>query len=112
MERLGSGTDEGCGGQEVSGEFIVARCDAPPVFDTADVVFDSVASSVKALGTIGFLGCIAAAGDDRQSPLILYLLAHFLAVAGLVGGGSQWWSLECRARRQRPDCRGPGRPLP
>jgi len=49
-----------------------------------------VPSSVKALGTIGFLGGIAAAGDDRQSALILDLLAHFLAVVGLVGGDGQW----------------------
>jgi len=49
-----------------------------------------VSSSVKALGTIGFLGGIAAAGDDWQSALILDLLAHFLAVVSLVGGDGQW----------------------
>src|SRR6202795_1203247 len=83
-------TDEGCGGKEVSGEFVVARGDPPPVFDTAKVVFDFVSSSVKALGTIGFLGGIAAAGDDWQSTLILDLLAHILAVVSLVGGDGQW----------------------
>jgi hypothetical protein len=31
-------TDEGCGGKEVPGEFVVTRSDAPPVFDTAEVV--------------------------------------------------------------------------
>ena len=49
-----------------------------------------MSSSVKALGTIGFLGGIAAAGDDWQSALILDLLAHFLAVVSLVGGDGQW----------------------
>jgi hypothetical protein len=57
-------TDEGCGGEEVSGEFIVARRDASPVLDATEVVFDFVASSVNALGAIAFLGGIAAAGDD------------------------------------------------
>jgi len=51
-----------------------------------------VSSSIKALGTIGFLGGIAAAGNDRQSPLIPDLLAYFLAVVGLVGGNGQWRS--------------------
>src|SRR5208282_5947013 len=51
-----------------------------------------VASSVKALGTIGFLGRIAAARDDRQGAFILDLLADFLAVIGLVGGDRQWRS--------------------
>jgi hypothetical protein len=51
-----------------------------------------VASSVKAFGTIGFPGGIAAAGDDRQGTFILDLLPHFLAVVGLVGGDGQWRS--------------------
>jgi hypothetical protein len=38
------------------------RGDPPPVFDTAKVIFDFMASSVKAFGAIGFLGGIAAAG--------------------------------------------------
>jgi hypothetical protein len=45
-----------------------------------------VPPSIKALGTIGFLGGVAAIGDDRQSPFILDLLAHFLAVVSLVRG--------------------------
>jgi hypothetical protein len=57
------------------GEFVVARGDPSLVFDAAKVVFDFVLSSVKALGTIGFLAGIAAAGDDRQSALNLDLLA-------------------------------------
>ncbi len=48
--------------------------------------------SVKALRTIGFFGRIAAAGDDWQSPLILDLLAHFVAVVSFVGGNGQWRS--------------------
>jgi hypothetical protein len=84
--------DEGCGGKKVSGEFIVARGNAPPVFDAAEVVFDFVAPSIKPAGAIGFPGGVAAAGNDRQSTLILDLLAHFLAVVSLVGGDGQWWS--------------------
>ncbi len=64
---------------------IASACCAP-VFDAAEVIFDFVASPVEALGTIGFLGGVAAAGDDRQSALILDLLTHFLAIVGLVGG--------------------------
>ena len=79
-------TNEGRGGKEVSGEFVVTRGDASPIFDAAEVVFDFVSSSVKALGTIGFLGGVAAARDDRQGAFIFDLLAHFLAVVGLVGG--------------------------
>ena len=40
--------------------------------------------SVKALGTVSFLGGVATVGDDRQGPFILDLLTHFLAVVGLV----------------------------
>ena len=47
---------------------------------------------IKALGTIGFLDDIAAAGNDRQSAFILDLLAYFLAVVGLIGGNGQWRS--------------------
>ena len=45
--------------------------------------------SVKALGTIGFLGGVATARDDGQGPFILDLLAHFLAVVGLVRGDGE-----------------------
>ena len=45
--------DEGCGGKEVAGEFVIAGSDAPPVFDAAEVIFDFVAASIKAFGTIG-----------------------------------------------------------
>jgi len=50
-----------------------------------------VASSIKALGAIGFPGRVSAAGNDRKSALILDLLAHFLAVVSLVGGDGEWW---------------------
>jgi len=74
------------------GEFIVARCDTPPVLDAAKVIFDFMASSVKALGAIGFLVRVVAAGDDRQGAFIFDLLAHFLAVVSLVGCDGQWRS--------------------
>jgi len=48
-----------------------------------------VASSVKALRTIGFLGGGAATGKDRQGAFIFDLLTDFLAVVGLVGGNGQ-----------------------
>ena len=60
------------------GEFIVARGDTPPVLDAAKVIFDFMASSEKALGAIGFLVRVVAAGDDRQGAFIFDLLAHFL----------------------------------
>ena len=79
-------------GEEVSGEFVVARGDAALVFDAAEVVFDFVPPSIEALGTIGLLGGVAATGDDGQSAFILDLLTHLLAVVGLVGGNGQWRS--------------------
>lgn len=45
---------------------------------------------INALGTIGFLGGIAAAGDDGQGAFILDLLTHVLAVVSLVGCDGQW----------------------
>ena len=45
--------------------------------------------SVKAPGTIGFLAGVVTVGDDRQSPFILDLLAHFLAVVSFVSGNSE-----------------------
>ena len=77
--RIPDGTDSGC--KEVSGEFVVAGSDAPPVFDAAEVIFDFVSLPIKALGTIGFPGGVASAGDDRQSAFILDLLAYFRAAA-------------------------------
>ena len=85
-------TDQDCGGNEVSGEFVVARGDAAPIFDAAEVVFDFVPPSIETLGTVGLLGGVAATGDDWQSAFILDLLAHFLAVVGLVGCDGQWRS--------------------
>ena len=49
-----------------------------------------MASSVKALGTIGFFGRIGAARDDRQGAFILDLLTHLLAVVGFVGRDGEW----------------------
>ena len=82
--------DEGGGSKEVSSEFVVTRGDAPSIFDAAEVVLDFVASPVKALGAIGFLGGVTAARNDRQGAFILDLLAHFLAVVSLVGGDGEW----------------------
>ncbi len=43
--------DQDCGGKEVSGKFVVARGDAAPIFDAAEVVFDFVApSTMECLG--------------------------------------------------------------
>ena len=63
--------------------------DAPPILDAAEEIFDFVPPSVKAPGTIGFLSGVAAVGDDRHSPFIPDLLAHFCAVVSLVRGNSQ-----------------------
>ena len=77
------------GGKEIAGELIVARGDASPILDAAEEILDFVPLSVKTLGTIGFLGGVATAGDDRQGPFILDLLAHFLAVVSLVRGNGE-----------------------
>ena len=44
---------------------------------------------VKALGTIGFLGSVAAIGNDGQSAFVFDLLTYFCAVIGLVGCDGQ-----------------------
>jgi len=51
---------------------------------------------VNPLGTIGFLGSGAAAGNDRQSPFVFDLLADLLAVVGLVCGDGerQVWGVQ------------------
>ncbi len=77
--------NEGGGSEEVSSEFVVARGDAAPILDAAEVVFDLVPVSIDALGTIGFLGGIAAARDDGQGTFVQDLLTHLLAVISLVG---------------------------
>ncbi len=42
--------DERSGGQEVAGELIVAGCDAPPILDAAEEVFDFMSPPIEALG--------------------------------------------------------------
>lgn len=81
--------DDCGGGEVVPGEFVVTGGDAPPILDATEVVLDLMPPPVNPLGAIGFLGGGAAAGDDRQSPFILDLLAHLLAVVGLVGGNGE-----------------------
>ncbi len=63
----------------------------PPILDATKVVLDLVALPVNPLGAIGFLGGGAVVGDDRQGPFVLDLLAHLLAVVGLVGGNGERW---------------------
>ena len=53
------------GSQKVSGEFVVARRDTPPVLDATEVALDGVAAPINAFGTIGFLGGIAAGTIGR-----------------------------------------------
>jgi len=48
-----------------------------------------VALPVDALGAVGLLGSVAAAGDDGKSAFVLDLLADFFAVVGLVGGDGE-----------------------
>ena len=55
----------------------------------AEEIFDLVPPSVKALGTISFLGGVATVRDDGQGPFILDLLAHFLTVVSLVRGDGE-----------------------
>jgi hypothetical protein len=59
---------------------IVAGCDAPPILDAAEEVFDFVSPAIEALGAIAFLDSAGAVREDRQSALILDLLAYFFAV--------------------------------
>src|SRR5262249_52987592 len=79
-------------GKKVAGKLVVARGDAPPVFDAAEEVFDFVSLAVEAFGAVGFLSGVAAAGGDRQGALIFDLLPRFFAVIGLARTHSQGWS--------------------
>ena len=83
-------TDKRRGSQKVSGKLVVARRDTPPVLDATEVVLDGVAPPIKAFGTIGFLGGIAAARDDRQGTFIFDLLTDLLAVVGFVSRDGEW----------------------
>src|SRR6266850_5189939 len=83
--------DEGRGGKEVSGKFVVPGGDASPILDAAEVVFDLVAAPIDVLGAIGFLGGVGAVGDDGQGAFSLDLLTHLLAVVSLVGGDGERW---------------------
>ncbi len=51
-----------------------------------------MAPPVKALGTVGLFGGIAAVRDDRQGAFVFDLLAYPCAVVGLVGGDREWRS--------------------
>ena len=92
---------------KVSGELIVARSDAPPIFDAAEEVFDLVSLAIETLGAIGFLGGIAATWDDRQGTFVFDLPTRFFAVIGLVRAPRA--IAACLTLRRRPDCRGLGR---
>ena len=46
--------------------------------------------SIESPGTVGFLGGVAATGDDGQGAFILDLLADFRAVVGFVGRNGEW----------------------
>jgi len=76
-------------GKEVSGELVVSGRKAPAILDAAEIVLDLVPASVDALGTIGFFGGVAAAGDNRHGAFVGDLATNFVAVIGLVGGDGQ-----------------------
>jgi hypothetical protein len=67
------GTGQDSDGKEVSGEFVVARGDAEPIFDAAQVVSILLLPSIETLGTVGRLGGVAASGDDGWSAFICWL---------------------------------------
>ena len=53
-------------GKKVSSKLVIAGGDAALIIDAAEVVLDLVVSSVYALGAVGFLGGVAAAGTVRS----------------------------------------------
>ena len=85
-----------CGGKEVSRELVESGCDASPVLDATEIVFDFVPAAVEAFGAVSFLAGIAPARNDGQSAVVLDRLADFLAVVGLVPGDSERrsWGIE------------------
>lgn len=48
-----------------------------------------MALAIEALGAVGFPGCVAAAGNDGQSPFVLDLLTRSLAIVCLVAGNGE-----------------------
>lgn len=48
-----------------------------------------MSAPVDALGAVGLLGGVAAAGNDRKRAFVFDLLTNFLAVIGFVGGDGE-----------------------
>ena len=72
-------------GKKIPGQFVIARCNTPPILDAAEEIFNFVPTAIEARGAIGFLDRSAAIGDDRQGAVILDLLAHFNSLIAAFG---------------------------
>jgi hypothetical protein len=66
------------GGEEIAGELVISRSNAPPIFGAAEEVLYFVALAIETPGAVSFLGGIAAARDDRQSAFVFDLLMRLL----------------------------------
>lgn len=73
-----------CCSEEVTGQFVVAGSDTPPIFKPTKEVLDFVPAAIDTLGAEGLLNSITAAGNNGQRAVIVDLLPHGLAVVSLV----------------------------
>jgi hypothetical protein len=55
--------------KKVAGKLVVARGDAPPVFDAAEEVFDFVSLAVEAFG-VHFVNSARVGGEDKTFNLV------------------------------------------
>jgi hypothetical protein len=60
-------TDKRSDGQEITGELVAAGCDAPPILDAAEEVFDFMSLLLEALEAMDFLDSGVTVRDGRQS---------------------------------------------
>lgn len=78
-------------GEEVAGELVEPRRDAPPVLDDAEEVFNAVTPPIYAFWAPCFSERVALAGNGRQGAVVADRPTYSLAVVTLVAGDHQWW---------------------
>jgi hypothetical protein len=73
------------GSQEVAGEFVIASCDAPEIFEPAETALDDVASFIGTPVESVEGHSVRFVGNDRPRAAIDYFGAKAISVIRLVG---------------------------
>ena len=84
-EPIGQGSDEAKGGEEISGEFVVACGDASEVLKPAEATFHDVAAFICLLVMANALFPIGFAGNDRPDVVGFEEGAERIGVVAFVG---------------------------